>query len=222
MVENETEAILSIINPKTSEIQGVVAQRLGSCSTRLEDVFSRMEPGQHVDILRIIAASHDLLLEEILEMRRIFDERLKLLTAESVAPVGMSMAQKILNNDARAEFTKSYGVATAAEVADIVDSKAKNKAAIASRWRRGGKIFAVDLQQKMHYPLFQFGDNGRPLEVIQKIISSLNPARTNWQIALWFTSRNGWLDGERPVDVLKDNPDAVVDAAVKEVSDLAT
>ena len=35
---------------------------------------------------------------------------------------------------------------------------------------------------------------------------------TGWQIAMWFASGNGWLEGAEPQERLSD-PDAVVDAA---------
>ena len=35
---------------------------------------------------------------------------------------------------------------------------------------------------------------------------------TGWQIAMWFASGNGWLDGAAPQDRLGD-PEAVLDAA---------
>lgn len=43
---------------------------------------------------------------------------------------------------------------------------------------------------------------------------------SDWGLALWFTGVNGWLDGKRPVDFLKNEPEEVVQAAKLEASEL--
>jgi len=40
-------------------------------------------------------------------------------------------------------------------------------------------------------------------------------------MALWFVTPTSWLGGTRPVDLLDEGPDAVINAARREVSDLA-
>ncbi len=49
-----------------------------------------------------------------------------------------------------------------------------------------------------------------------QILTVLQPRFSGWQTALWFTSRNGWLGAKRPVDVLKSDPEALVEAARRE------
>ena len=34
-----------------------------------------------------------------------------------------------------------------------------------------------------------------------------------WETALWFTTTSGWLDDERPVDLLTREPEQIVEAA---------
>jgi hypothetical protein len=41
-----------------------------------------------------------------------------------------------------------------------------------------------------------------------------------WELALWFLASNGWLDGGRPVDLLKSDPEGVVEAARREAEGL--
>jgi hypothetical protein len=67
-------------------------------------------------------------------------------------------------------------------------------------------------------PVFQFED-GQPLETVGKVLALLGERKSGWQLAFWFTSPNGWLDGKRPVDVIK-NTKAVVQAAVREAEDI--
>ena len=64
------------------------------------------------------------------------------------------------------------------------------------------------------YPGFQLDPEGRPRPVVADVLSHLSQLDTTpWQQALWFMAANGWLDGRRPVDLLDDQPGAVVSAA---------
>lgn len=42
---------------------------------------------------------------------------------------------------------------------------------------------------------------------------------SDWGLALWFTADNGWLEDLRPVDLLKTEPERVVQAAEREVEE---
>ena len=62
--------------------------------------------------------------------------------------------------------------------------------------------------------------SGKPRAVIAQILTRLEPLRTNWEIAQWFIAPNGWLDGDRPIDLL-DQPEeeaTLLDAADQEVA----
>jgi hypothetical protein len=54
--------------------------------------------------------------------------------------------------------------------------------------------------------------------VVRDVLDALPVAEmTEWEVALWWASANGWLNGgERPVDVIDDDPAAVVEAARRE------
>ena len=91
--------------------------------------------------------------------------------------------------------------------------KPRNRSEPTSRWKREGRLFAVRRAGVDLYPSFQFAD-GAPLPVIKDVLAALPGHMTGWQIAMWFGSGNGWLDGAEPQDRLSD-PDAVVDAARK-------
>jgi hypothetical protein len=53
-----------------------------------------------------------------------------------------------------------------------------------------------------------------------KVLQILGKDISDWGVALWFTAANGWLDGKRPVDLLKDEPEEVIQAAEQEAADL--
>jgi hypothetical protein len=146
-----------------------------------------------------------------------------LLTPTFDVPRPAAVLQARRNSEARREFLEEFGALTSAEVADLAGSTAENRSALATRWRKEGRIFAVTLHEILLFPGFQFDDEGRPLEAIAHTLDALSARElSEWEVALWFTKRTGWLSDRRPVDVMRDDPDAVVEAARREHDELVT
>jgi len=118
---------------------------------------------------------------------------------------------EIDNARLRSRYFQETLLLTGAEVRAASGLKPRNKSEPASRWKREGRLFAVRRSGVDHYPAFQFAD-GAPRPVIKEILSAIPKNMTAWQIAMWFASGNGWLDGDEPQERLSD-ADAVVDAA---------
>jgi hypothetical protein len=133
------------------------------------------------------------------------------MTPRTRVPTPAVVLQARRNAEARSALLEEFGALTSAEVAELAGSDAKNASALASRWRREGRIVAVDHHGTAYYPAFQFDAGGKPRPVIAEVLEHLDVSP--WQQALWFTTANGWLDGRRPVDVLDEQPAAVVAAA---------
>ena len=144
------------------------------------------------------------------EMERLIDAAMPTL---SDRPASTVIDQARRNAGARAKFVKAYEMLDAEQVHELFGSAAKNRAALAARWRSDGKIFALDYRGRLLYPAFQFDRQGRPKDIIGKVLVMLGDAAGPWQTAIWFTSANGWLDGKRPLDLLDSEPDRVLDAA---------
>lgn len=121
--------------------------------------------------------------------------------------------------EARESFLGEFVTLSSQEVAEMSGSTARNTAALASRWKADGKVFALSLGRTDRYPAFQFGEDGKPLPIISRVIEVFGD-RSPWTIALWFASGSGWLGGSRPVDVLLRRPDEVVEAARRSVEAL--
>ena len=124
-----------------------------------------------------------------------------------------------LNAEARAAFLAEWPSLTSAQVADLLGSTAKNRAALAHKLSRRRAIFGVQFKRQDIYPAFQFDPvQGQPLPVLPEILAALAAVGLRgWEIAFWFVQPNGWLDGDaRPVDLLATSPGAVVDAASHE------
>lgn len=117
------------------------------------------------------------------------------------------------NADFRADFLERYDVLDARQVHDLYGAEADNSAALAGRWRSGGRVFGIEDRGRILYPAFLFDDTGRPKPVVARVLQALGK-RGPWQVASWFTAPNGWLpDDRRPVDVMDADPDAVAEAA---------
>lgn len=82
---------------------------------------------------------------------------------------------------------------------------------LVSLWKGEGKVFAIRLWGFNFYPDFQFEDEA-PRAIIKDVLDELPNDMTDWQVAMWFASGNGWLDGVAPQECLSD-PDAVINAA---------
>ncbi|ULJ75915.1 hypothetical protein [Rhizobium gallicum] len=122
------------------------------------------------------------------------------------------------NAKARARFLQEWPGFTSKDLADAAGHGSKNKSMTASRWKAKVKVFSIKHGGAEYFPAFQFED-GQPLETVGKVLALLGERKSGWQLAFWFTSPNGWLDGKRPVDVIK-NTKAVVQAAVREAEDI--
>ena len=147
------------------------------------------------------------------EMDTLIETALPLL---SERPSEAALYQARRNAEARLQFLQDYSALSSSEVHDQFGSRADNKSALATRWRRAGKVFAVDYKGELLYPSFQFDASGRPRPIIAEIITTLGVADNGWQTALWFVTPNGWLNSQKPIDMLDTDPEAVTDAAAEE------
>lgn len=118
------------------------------------------------------------------------------------------------NAQARARYIEEVPALSAEDVSRLAGHAARNRSATAGRWRSKNQIFSVKHRGRDLYPAFQFQD-GAPRPVIQEILAALPEEFSPWQIAFWFSGANGYLDGDRPQDRLRDRK-AVVTAAEHE------
>ncbi|MGD0108796.1 MAG: hypothetical protein ABSC06_32880 [Rhodopila sp.] len=84
-------------------------------------------------------------------------------------------------------------------------------------WKTRQRIFSVDNNGQERFPAFQFKPDGEPHPNVGPILAILLKHRTEWQVALWFTAPNSWLDGDIPANRLDDTKE-VIAAARHEVA----
>jgi hypothetical protein len=168
-----------------------------------------------VDALESYVKSLERLTSQHLTLERL----LEALTPEEGPPAPAALLQVRRNVEARQRLLDEFGAATSAEIADSAGSTAENRSATANRWRHDQRIFGVRHRDAVYYPGFQFSGDGRPLPAVRDVLEVLSGhGLTEWEIALWFTTTMGSLGDRRPVDLLNDDPDAVVEAARLEVA----
>jgi hypothetical protein len=128
-----------------------------------------------------------------------------------------SPAQALLaqgESEARWGLLQEFGALTSEEIADR-RSRAKNRHAIANRWRSEEKIFGVEARGRRVFPGFQFdGESLAPEPIVAQVLAALpREEMSEWETALWWVAADPWLEGRRPVDLMHEDPGAVLDAA---------
>ena len=147
------------------------------------------------------------------DRRQLTEDNIELLI-RSLAPhaarstVGAGL--ELDNARLRAAYLREVPTRSAAEVREASGLSPKNASEPASRWKREGRVFAVRHGSRDLFPAFQFAD-GYPRPVIKRILQEMPPTATDWQIAVWFASGSGWLEGAEPRHRL-DAPDEVLEA----------
>ena len=95
-------------------------------------------------------------------------------------PTPSAVLQARRNADAREKLIREFGVLSSADVASLAGSKAKNKAALANRWKQEGRIFSVPLRGAEYFPAYQFDEKGQPLPVIGRVLATLGGESREW------------------------------------------
>jgi hypothetical protein len=153
------------------------------------------------------------IIEGLIRQRHDTERLIEAMLPESPVPTPPAVLQARRNAAAREKLIVEFGLLSSAEVAVRAGSRAKNRAALANRWKQEGRVFSVPHQGSVHYPAFQFDDEGQPCEAIAGVLRALGTKLSDWSLALWFTGRYGSLGDRRPVDLLATEPDRVVAAA---------
>lgn len=117
------------------------------------------------------------------------------------------------NREARRALVSEFGLLTGPQVSTLAKTYEADSAALPSEWCRQDRTFAIEENGHLYFPGFQFDRDGQPRQVIADAVTLLGRGLSPWELALWFTSDNGWLDGRRPADILDSSPPEVLLAA---------
>lgn len=92
-----------------------------------------------------------------------------------------------------------------------------------ARWSERQKIISIYHRHTELYPTFIFDpmNRMRPYPIVAQVLRILSERRTtSWQVASWFITVNGRLGGNAPKDVLADQPELVLEAALVDTAGL--
>lgn len=134
--------------------------------------------------------------------------------AEIETPVSPQLARSVAaTENAWRELEAEFGLLSSLEVSELVGSRSPNRS-YASEQHAKARLIAVKRPGGLRYPGFQID---RSEHIIRPVMADLiriagDAGRSEASLALWMTSRTGYLDGHRPVDQLS-RPDKVAEAA---------
>ncbi len=101
------------------------------------------------------------------------------------------------------DMESEFGLLSAAEISARAGSRATSVRAWASQKRRDGQLLGVSRRNRVLYPGFQIDPVGSVVASVPAVWAVFRSA--GWReehVLLWFTAANGWLGGQRPVDLL--------------------
>lgn len=109
---------------------------------------------------------------------------------------------------------------TSAAITGLVDLGAPSSVDEVSNWQREQAIFSISFRGEDYFPLYalQPREGFRPYRQIKEIIDIFGDKKDGWATALWFLTRNSYLDGRRPRDMIASDPVAVLAAAKEDVA----
>jgi len=113
-----------------------------------------------------------------------------------------------------ARIDAEFGMLTSTEAGKRMGSRSRAPRNLATTAHRNNQLLAVRQGNHLAYPGFQFGSDGQPLAVISRLRETAEA--NEWSeagLVQWLCSPTTYLDGDRPVDHLTEDPDRVVAVA---------
>lgn len=116
----------------------------------------------------------------------------------------------------------------AAQVELALSEGRSGQAPSAMRWLREGRLLAAYLPDSggsWHFPPWQFGSDGKPVQYLTEILGSIRSTgqfldakgrTTGWAEIEWLLSGHTLLDGRLPAELLATMPHQVLRAALAE------
>jgi hypothetical protein len=122
-------------------------------------------------------------------------------------------------NEERKQDLRQYLLAdanwlTSAELSDRAGFKNRNRSAGPNGWKQRGKIFAINVEGHDRYPVYALDEAYQPLKILKDILTVFGDSTSAWSIASWMGTANSWLEGKKPKDLMKQDPAAVLHAAL--------
>ncbi|EZQ20251.1 XRE family transcriptional regulator [Halopseudomonas bauzanensis] len=150
-------------------------------------------------------------------------ERLAEVLVPRTPPSPRLLKEAVMLVQARKAVLESGDWLTAAEVAQLAGLSTRNPSAQPNKWKKQGQIFAIHHNGVDYFPGYGLNREAdfRPLKALARIIEVFAGHKDSWGMAYWFRSDNSYLGGQRPQDLLANEPEQVIEAALDEVQEIA-
>ena len=179
------------------------------------------QPEEELAAVALLKVVQDMLPYYARQYKEIKEKKFKSLV-DALLPDATLTPQEVTEAEMRADaiwhILHNAEWLTGSEVGKRAGYSPTNFGAQPNRWKKKGKIFAISQQGVDLFPLYGLDSVFRPLPVVQKILKVFKGMKNDWGIAFWFGSANSFLGGQRPQDVLKSNPESVIEAAKDEAA----
>jgi hypothetical protein len=137
-------------------------------------------------------------------------------TARLLHAVKMRRRDDVVHAEIIDEYVAHGGVASPDEIITLMRPHWRQPISILARWIFGRKVVSFSWRMQMLLPVFQFAQpRMTPNQAIADCSLEFGELMDDDGFAAWFVRPCMWLDRKMPVDLLPDDPDAVVDAASK-------
>ena len=113
----------------------------------------------------------------------------------------------------RERLRKSIAMLDSTSWSALRGTRGLNPGSSLAKFKAQGRLFSVSAGRRELYPQFEFGANAEPLAVIAKILKVAPADARGWPLLSWFDAENMLLGGRKPRDILREDPDSVVEAA---------
>ena len=113
----------------------------------------------------------------------------------------------------RKQLRDSIPMLDASTWAALRGTHGSNPTAALTKYKIQGRLFSVTEGRRDLYPQFEFDHNAAPLPVIAEILKLVPADGRGWPLLSWFSAGNVLLNGRKPLELLRDKPEAVERAA---------
>jgi hypothetical protein len=111
-------------------------------------------------------------------------------------------------------YRRTGGLLSGDDLAMRLRKRSTQPLSLVARWIVSREVVCLKWQTQTWLPLFQFDPADMSLRSeVSGVVGELAGAMEDWDLALWFSQPNPWLDGAMPVDAIDSDQPAVLDAA---------
>ncbi len=199
-----------------SEVRG----RLDQLADERVVALSFNGPAQYATALAETIMNLGPLVTNILHER---DKTMRKLLLDAFVPVipppRHILAEARMQREARQAVIDAGEWLTAADIARLAELSDTNPSAQPNRWKRDRQIFAIKQGATDYFPAYGLDPSNRyrPVKALAEVLKVFGDSKDGWGAAYWFASQNSLLGGQRPQDLLGQEPQRVIDAAHDEM-----